>query len=105
MKCLLSPCLSITNTHDNFCWLPQALESLMSAELWYPMVCATVGKTYRDIVNKYYDLTVDDIVPRNKSLSNFDFRGDKGLDAALKAGSGWICDPGDPGVRPGYLEF
>lgn len=83
------PCLSITNTHDDFCWLPQALESLMSAELWYPMVCATVGKTYRDIVNKYYDLTVDDSILRSRALSNFDFRGDKGLDAALKAGSGW----------------
>ena len=83
------PCFSITNTHDDFAWLPQALESLISAEMWYPMVCATVGKTYRDIVNKYYDLTVDDSIPRSKALSNFDFRGDKGFDAALKAGSAW----------------
>lgn len=83
------PFLSITNTHDDFCWLPQALESLISSELWYPMVCATVGKTYRDIVNKYYDISVDDSIKRSKALSNFDFRGDKGFDAALKAGSGW----------------
>lgn len=83
------PCFSITNTHDDFAWLPQALESLISAEMWYPMVCATVSKTYRDIVNKYYDWTVDDSVPRSKALSNFDFRGDKGFDAALKAGSAW----------------
>lgn len=83
------PVLSITNTHPDFAWLPQALESLMSAELWYPMVCATVGKTYRDIVNKYYSISVEDDVPRSKALSNFDFRGDKGVDAALKAGSAW----------------
>ena len=86
MKC---PIFGITNTHDDFAWLPQALESLISAELWYPMICATVGKTYRDIVNHYYSMTCDDNVPKRRALGNFDFRGDKGYDAALKAGSGW----------------
>lgn len=83
------PMFSITNTHPDFAWLPQALESLISAELWYPMICATVGKTYRDIVDQFYELTCDDDIPRKKALGNFDFRGDMGLDAALKAGSGW----------------
>ena len=45
------PIFGITYTHPNFAWLPQALESLISAELWYPMICATVGYTYRKIVN------------------------------------------------------
>ena len=84
------PCFGITNTHPDFAWLPQALESLISAELWYPMICATVGHTYRQIVNKYYDLTCDDNMDRARALGNFDFRGDQGLDAALKAASGWL---------------
>ena len=50
------PMFGITNTHKEFAWLPQALESLISAEMWHPMLSATVGATYRDIVNKYYDL-------------------------------------------------
>ena len=83
------PIFGITNTHPDFAWLGQALESLISAEMWYPMVCATVGHTYREIVDKWYDKTCDDNVPRRKALSNFDFRGDQGLDAALKAGSAW----------------
>ena len=83
------PMFGITNTHDDFAWLPQALESLISAELWYPMITATVGKTYRDIVDKYYKETCADDIPRRKALGSFDFRGDMGLDAALKAGSGW----------------
>ena len=86
MKC---PMFGITNTDDRFAWLPQALESLISAECWYPMICATVGNTYREIVNKYYDLTCEDNVPRRRALGNFDFRGDQGVDAALKAGAGW----------------
>ena len=83
------PMFGITNTHDDFAWLPQALESLISAEMWYPQITATVGKTYRDIVNKYYELTCDDTAVRAKALGAFDFRGDMGVDAALKAGAGW----------------
>jgi len=83
------PMFGITNTHDDFAWLPQALESLISAEMWYPQITATVGKTYRDIVNKYYGETCDDDVPRAKALGAFDFRGDMCVDAALKAAAGW----------------
>ena len=83
------PIFGITNTHPDFAWLGQALESLISAEMWYPMVCATVGHTYREIVDKWYDKTCDDNAPRRRALGNFDFRGDQGLDAALKAGSAW----------------
>ena len=86
MKC---PMFGITNTDERFAWLGQALESLISAECWYPMICATVGNTYREIVDKYYGLTCDDNVPRRRALGNFDFRGDQGVDAALKAGAGW----------------
>lgn len=86
MKC---PIFGITNTDDRFAWLGQALESLISAECWYPMICATVGNTYREIVNRYYSLTCEDSVPRRRALGNFDFRGDQGVDAALKAGAGW----------------
>lgn len=86
MKC---PMFGITNTDDRFAWLGQALESLISAECWYPMICATVGDTYRQIVDKYYGLTCDDNVPRRRALGNFDFRGDQGVDAALKAAAGW----------------
>jgi len=37
------PMFGITNTHPEFAWLPQALESLISAESWHPMLAATVG--------------------------------------------------------------
>lgn len=84
------PIFCITNTVDGFAWLPQALESLISAECWYPMITATVGHTYRNIVNKWYDLTVNDDVPRSRALGNFDFRGDMGVDASLKAAGGWL---------------
>ena len=83
------PMFGITNTHPDFAWLPQSLESLISAESWHPMLAATVGYTYREIVNKYYDLTCDDNVPRAKALGAFDFRGEECTESAVKAGAGW----------------
>ena len=83
------PMFGITNTHKDFAWLPQSLESLISAEIWHPMLAATVGMTYRGIVNHYYDLTCEDNIPRSKALGAFDFRGEECLESAVKAGAGW----------------
>lgn len=83
------PMFEISNTHAGFAWLPQALESLISAEMWHPMISATVGVTYRDIVNKYYELSVDDDVPRERALGDFSFRGQECLQSAVKSSAGW----------------
>lgn len=83
------PMFGITNTHPDFAWLPQALESLISAESWHPMIAATVAYTYRQIVNAYYDKTCDDTLERARALGAFDFRGEECTDSAVKAGAGW----------------
>ncbi|MBD5135293.1 MAG: nicotinate phosphoribosyltransferase [Lachnospiraceae bacterium] len=83
------PMFEISNTHSDFAWLPQALESLISAEMWHPMLSATVGVTYRNIVNKYYELSVDDNVPRERALGDFSFRGQECLQSAVKSSAGW----------------
>uniref|UniRef100_UPI004056E88F nicotinate phosphoribosyltransferase n=1 Tax=Acetatifactor sp. TaxID=1872090 RepID=UPI004056E88F len=83
------PMFGITNTHPEFAWLPQSLESLISAESWHPMIAATVGYTYRQIVNEYYDKTCDDNISRARALGAFDFRGEECTESAVKAGAGW----------------
>lgn len=83
------PMFEISNTHPDFAWLPQALESLISAELWHPMLSATVGNTYRSIVNKYYDISVEDTVERARALGDFSFRGQECLQSAVKSSAGW----------------
>lgn len=83
------PMFGITNTDTDFAWLPQALESVISAEMWHPMLAATVGHTYRGIVNDFYALTCDDDLPRAKALGAFDFRGEECTESAIKAGAGW----------------
>lgn len=100
------PMFGITNTHSNFAWLPQSLESLISAEMWHPMLAATVGVTYREIVNEYYDMTCDDDISRAKALGAFDFRGEECLQSAIKAGAGWCLSFLNTATVPAipYLE-
>lgn len=100
------PMFGITNTHPDFAWLPQSLESLISAESWHPMIAATVGKSYREIVNKYYAETCDDDIPRSKALGNFDFRGEECLQSATKAGAAWLLSFLNTATVPAipYLE-
>ncbi|MEE0931149.1 MAG: nicotinate phosphoribosyltransferase [Acutalibacteraceae bacterium] len=101
------PMFGITNTHPNFAWLPQSLESLISAESWHPMLAATVGYTYRKIVNKYYALTCDDELSRAKALGAFDFRGEECTESAIKAGAGWCLSFLNTATVPTipYLEY
>lgn len=83
------PMFEISNTHPDFAWLPQALESLISAEMWHPMLSATVGATYREIVNQYYAISVEDDISRARALGDFSFRGQECLQSAIKSSAGW----------------
>ena len=100
------PMFGITNTHPDFAWLPQALESLLSAEIWHPMLAATVGHTYREIVNKWFDKTCDDDLPRSRAIGAFDFRGEECLESATKAGAAWCLSFVNTATVPAipYLE-
>ena len=84
------PCIEIHNTHKDFAWVTQWVESLMSAELWKICVHAGVGLSYRQIVDKYYDMTVDDAVPHHKAISDFGFRGMSCREEAQKASAAWL---------------
>ena len=41
------PVLTITNTHPDFAWLTNYLESILSNILWQPMTSATISDVYR----------------------------------------------------------
>ena len=87
VKC---PVIEISNTHDNFAWCTNVIESLMSSELWYQSCTAISGMLYRNIVNKYYDLTSDNLNLKKSAISEFGFRGLPGLQAAQKASMGFL---------------
>lgn len=100
------PFLEMSNTHPDFAWVPQFLESFMSSEMWHPMVSATVGTLYRDIVNRYYDMTVEDNISRSRALGDFSFRGQECMQSAIKSSAGWCLSFLNTATVPAipYLE-
>ena len=99
------PMFEISNTHPDFAWLTNALESRISAELWHTMVSANVGYEYRKIVNEYYDKTVCD-APRRKALGDFSMRGQESAASAYKSSAGWLLSHVNTATVPAisYLE-
>ena len=75
----------IENSHPDFAWVVQFVESLLSSEIWKPCIHANVGLSYREVVDKYYNLTVDDNIPHHKAMCDFGFRGMSCLQEAMKA--------------------
>ena len=83
------PMIEISNTHDDFAWLVNSIETLMSCSLWHPMISANVGYRYRKIVNKYYEISVDDDVKRARALGDFSMRGQESLESAVRSSAGF----------------
>ena len=83
------PMFEISNTHPDFAWLTNALESRISAELWHTMVSANVGYQYRMIVNEYFEKTVCNGAAR-KALGDFSMRGQESAASAYKSSAAWL---------------
>lgn len=84
------PFMYIINTHPDFPWITEFLESVTSSEIWYPMAVANQAYYYRQIVNEWYEKTGCDNNARKSAISEFGFRGGKSSDAAIKASSAFL---------------
>lgn len=84
------PMFEISNTHPAFAWLTNAIESVISCEMWHAMISANVGYMYRRIVDKYYDLSCDDNIPHRKALGDFSMRGQESKRSAYKSSAAWL---------------
>ena len=51
------PVFTITNTLPEFAWLPNFMETWLSAELWKGSTSATTSLVYRKIIDKYAEAT------------------------------------------------
>lgn len=84
------PVLTITNTHDDFAWLTNYLESLTSNILWLPMTSATTADVFkRELVRhamKTGFYNPDDTSNLDFLCHDFSMRGMASLDAAIISG-------------------
>ena len=100
------PMFEISNTHPKFAWLTNAIESVISCEMWHAMISANVGYMYRKIVDKFYDLSCDDNIPHRKALGDFSMRGQESKRSAYKSSAAWLLSFVNTATVPAidYLE-
>lgn len=79
------PQIEISNTHPNFVWLVNSIETMLSATMWHTQVSAEVGYRYRQIVDRYAELTCDDNISRARLLGDFSMRGQESVESATKS--------------------
>lgn len=78
------PFLTIVNTHKDFAWLTNYLETVMSCELWKSSTTATIIREYRQLANEYAIKTVGNANGTEFQIHGFEFRGMSGRhDAAI----------------------
>lgn len=86
------PVVTVYNTHPEFFWLTNYLESLMSAVLWKPCTSATTALRYRQVFEKYALETVgasgiDFVLWQGH---DFSFRGMSGVEDACISAAGHL---------------
>src|SRR5690606_34418421 len=78
--------LTIKNTHPDFAWLTNYLETVMSCELWKPITTATIIYEYRKLVNEFALKTTGSLGFSEFQVHDFSFRGMSGRkDAAINS--------------------
>ena len=78
------------NTHPDFAWLTNTLETAFSSYIWHIQISAEVGKRYRAIVQKYRDMTCDDTVKTSSLLGDFSMRGQHCPESAMRSSAAWL---------------
>ena len=79
------------NTHPDFAWITNTLETLYSCYIWHIQIAAEVGKRYRKIVDEYVEKTCSPGVRAARMLGDFSMRGQHCHESAMKASAAWLC--------------
>jgi nicotinamide phosphoribosyltransferase len=84
------PFLTIVNTHNDYAWLTNYLETVLSCDLWKPCFTATLVKSFKQLINIYADETVGSRDHTMFQLHGFEFRGMSGRHDAKISGAGLL---------------
>jgi len=86
------PSMTIINTegYNDFYWLTNDIETLMSCEMWGATTSATIAREYRRILNYWCELTGGDMNFVQFQGHDFSMRGMYGVEAAKLSGMGHL---------------
>ena len=85
-----TPALTIVNTHPDFQWLTNYLESVLSAEIWKPTTVATIGREFRNLSNKWALKTTGSIEGTDFQNHDFSYRGTANTESSAACGAGFL---------------
>lgn len=81
------PMLTIENTHPDFAWVVNYLETLLSSVMWLPCTSATTAFRYRNLLEEFAAATAGDASFVQWQGHDFSFRGMPGPEAAALSGA------------------
>ena len=84
------PCMTIRNTHSDFYWLTNYLETLLSCQLWQPITSATIAAEYWKILSKYAKETTGNCDFVQWQAHDFSMRGMSSLESSILSGMGHL---------------
>lgn len=106
------PVLTIYNTHPDFYWVTNYLETIISNLLWKPMTSATIAHTYRKVLTKWQEKTdAERAWFIDWQGHDFSMRGMDSIEATIASGLGHLTSfsgtdslPAIGGARKYYGE-
>jgi len=85
------PVLTIYNTHPDFYWVTNYLETIISNLLWKPMTSATIAHEYRKVLTKWQEKTdAERAWFTDWQGHDFSMRGMDSIDATISSGLGHL---------------
>lgn len=85
------PLLTITNTHPDFFWLVNFLETYISTNIWKSVHSASIALGYKTTLLKWAKKTdIDNVSFVDFQGHDFSFRGMQGVEGAIASGLGWL---------------
>ena len=98
------PSMVITNTHDDFFWLPNFLETMLSMTLWKPSTSATTALSFRKLFVKYAKLSGEkDMGFVDYQGHDFSMRGMSAMEDFILSGMGHLLSFNGTDTIPAIL--
>lgn len=83
------PCVEISVTDKRFPWVGQAIECMLSCNIWHPMVSATVAYRYRELAHEFAKKSSDK-VDGTMAMCDFSLRGQESMESAISSSVAWL---------------
>lgn len=84
------PMFTVENTHPDFFWLVNYIETLMSNVIWMPMTSATIAKRMRGLLDDWAERTGSPAEFVDWQGHDFSMRGMAGIESAVLSGMGHL---------------